>query len=157
MNTYPAPWSQSLKVISALATVFCVGITVFMIGWDQAISPWLALLPLTILLGSAPFTIRSYTVTPDAILIRRLWWATRLPLEGLQSAEFVPNAMRWSLRTCGNGGLFSFTGFYRNKALGAYRAYVTNLQRTVVLRFAKRTVVVSPGDPNAFIQELRLS
>ncbi len=62
--------------------------------------------------------------------------------------------MSKSLRTCGNGGFFSFTGFYRNKALGAYRAYVTDLHQTVVLRYSDRTVVVSPESPEEFAREL---
>src|SRR3954464_11996498 len=100
--------------------------------------------------GGALFTIRGYTVTPDALLVHRLFWTTRLPLAGLQSAQFEPNAMRWSIRTFGNGGLFSFTGWYRNKALGAYRAFVTDPHQTVVLHFPNRTVVVSPSVPAEF-------
>ena len=68
----------------------------------------------------------------------------------------MPRAMRKSLRTCGNGGFFSFTGFYWSKSLGAYRAYVTDLQRTVVLHYNKRTVIVSPDSPEDFIRELAL-
>jgi hypothetical protein len=88
------------------------------------------------------FVIRSYTIEPGALVIRRWLWDTRLPLAGLQSAVVQPNAMRWSIRLCGNGGMFSITGWYRNRALGNYRAFVTDLNRTVVLRFARRTVVV---------------
>ena len=93
-------------------------------------------------------------ITPDAILVHRLLWATHLPRAGLQSAEFVPNAMCKSLRTCGNGGFFSFTGFYWSKTLRSYRAYVTDLRRTVVLRYERRTVVVSPDSPEDFVREL---
>jgi len=55
--------------------------------------------------------------------------------------------MRGSIRTSGNGGAFSFTGFYHNKRLRSYRAYVTAPRRTVVLRYADRRVVLSPGAP----------
>lgn len=73
---------------------------------------------------------------------------------GLISAEAMPEAMSGSLRTCGNGGAFSFTGWYWSRRLGAFRAYVTDLNRTVVLRFGKRTVIVSPGAPEDFAKEL---
>ena len=59
------------------------------------------LLPL-IVLGCLPFTIRGYAVTEDAILIRRLFWTTRLDRSGLVSAEVIPKAMAKSLRTCCN-------------------------------------------------------
>jgi hypothetical protein len=81
---------------------------------------------------------------------------TRLPRVGLESAQFEPNAMQWSIRTLGNGGFFSFSGFYRNKRLGGYRAFVTDRHQTVVLRYSGRTVVVSPAAPEQFVQELVL-
>jgi len=62
--------------------------------------------------------------------------------------------MRRSLRTCGNGGFFSFTGFYWSKSLKSFRAYVTDLNRTVVLRYDRRTVVVSPESPDDFARLL---
>ena len=116
-------------------------------------SSWVGWLLLALVVACALFIVRGYTVTPDAILVHRLLWTTRLPLAGLQSAQFEPNAMRWSIRTFGNGGFFSFSGFYRNKLLGAYRAFVTDRNRTVVLRYSGRTVVVSPSSPEEFAHE----
>jgi len=62
--------------------------------------------------------------------------------------------MRGSIRLFGNGGLFSFSGFFRNQALGIYRAYVTDPALTVVLVFAERTLVISPVQPEAFVKRL---
>jgi hypothetical protein len=157
MKHYRAPWSKSLIVISSLATALCLGIALGMVWNGRGIFPWLALLPLAIVICSAPFAIRGYSVTSDAILVHRLFWTTRLPLVGLQSAQFDPSAMRGSIRTFGNGGLFSFTGFFRNKLLGAYRAFVTDPRRTVVLHYSKRTVVVSPATPEEFVRELAVT
>ncbi len=161
MKTYKAPWSLSLLIISSLTTLLCAGLAGGLIGGRHWITPslpsWPAVMPLALLMGAALFTIRGYTITDDALLIHRLFWTTLLPLAGLQSARHVPNAMRWSIRTWGNGGLYSFTGHYRNKALGAYRAYVTDLHRTVVLEFPhRRTVVVSPDTAEDFASELAL-
>jgi len=82
---------------------------------------WLRWLPLVLVFGCALFTVGGYTITPDAILVQRLLWATRLPRAGLKSAEFVPKAMCRSLRTCGNGGFFhspAFTGAKRSNRIG---------------------------------------
>jgi hypothetical protein len=103
---------------------------------------------------AALFIVRSYTIEPNMLAIRRLLWATRLPLAGLQSAEVSPNVMRGSLRLFGNGGMFSITGLFRNRALGNYRAFVTDLTRTVVLRFPKRTFVISPENPERFVADI---
>lgn len=158
MHTHKAPWGKPLIIVSALVAVLCIGAAVgtpMMLRGDTA---WyvrlLQWLPLVLLLGMLPFVVRSYTITPDAILIRRLFWNTRLERGLLVSAEIAPKVMNQSLRACGNGGGFSFTGWYWNRRLGLYRAFVTDLDRTVVLRFRLRNIVVSPEDPAAFVEEL---
>jgi hypothetical protein len=154
-NTFNAPWGKPLVWVSWLGSLLLVAVAaaVFLNVTRDAVSG-LAALPLLILAGTALFLIRSYTIEPNELLVQRLLWATRVPLAGLQSVAYLPNAMRGSLRLCGNGGLFSFTGWYRNRALGNYRAFVTDLKRTVVLRFPKRTVIVSPENPEQFVEEL---
>jgi len=157
MKTYKAPWGTTLIVMSALATLLCLGITFgipLLPAPKHGLGMWLRWLPLVLVFACALFTVRGYTITPDAILVHRLLWATRLPRAGLKSAEFVPKAMCKSLRTCGNGGFFSFTGFYWSKTLRSYRAYVTDLRLTVVLRYGRRTVVVSPDAPENFVRDL---
>jgi hypothetical protein len=52
----------------------------------------------------------------------------------------------------GNGGLFSFTGWYWNKTLGSFRAFATDFRYTVVLKREGSTVVVTPDDPQGFVQ-----
>lgn len=154
MKHHGAPWSTTLIAISAVVSILCAGMAIgFVVGGHGSL-PWAALIPTSLVAGSALFCIRGYTITPEALLVHRLFWSTRVPLAGLQSARFEPGAMRGSLRTFGNGGLFSFSGFYRNRALGGYRALVTDLRRTVVLRFADRIVVVSPSSPEAFVRDI---
>ena len=155
MKTYKAPWCTLLIVVSALATLLCVGVTWKNQPWaaDHR-DGWLAWLPLGLVFGCALFTIRGYTITPDAILVHRLLWATRVPRAGLQSARVDPKSLRWSIRTFGNGGFFSASGFYWNKSLGFYRAFITDPRRAVILRFARRTFVVTPDAPEEFVKEL---
>jgi hypothetical protein len=159
MKTYRAPWGRALIVISTLLVVLSIASVVGMpliLGTGPPGMDLLAQWTLpVVVLCCLPFLIRAYAITDDAILIRRLFWTTRLDLAGLKSAEVLPKVMNKSLRTCGNGGGFSFTGWYWNKSLGFYRAFVTDLNRTVVLRFGKRTVVLSPDDPEDFVSELK--
>jgi hypothetical protein len=119
-KTYPAPWGISLRVVSSLcvAAALLVNLLPFfapaagraalaLVGWGM----------LALLLGAMLFVVRGYTIEPDALAIRRLLWTTRVPRAGLQSVIFTPGAMRRSLRWCGNGGMFSITGWYRSRAL----------------------------------------
>ena len=159
MKRYNAPWSTSLIVVSVAFAVICLGATAGC-WWGLCATRllsafrWTAILPLVLLLGALPFIVRGYTITRDAILVHRPLWDTKLPRAGLESASADPEAMRGSLRTFGNGGGFSITGFYYNKRLGSYRAWVTDPHRAVVLRYANRRVVLSPDKPREFVRQL---
>jgi hypothetical protein len=61
------------------------------------------------------------------------------------------DALRGAWRVFGNGGLFSFTGEFWSRKLGRFRALATDPERAVVLRWPKRTIVITPHDPQQFI------
>ena len=149
MNTYKAPWSKSLWIVSAVATAILLGVAAIPVP-----GLWLIrVVPLAILLGALPFVVRSYTIGDNVLLVRRLFWDTRIELAGLQSARFDPAAVSGSIRTCGNGGLFSFTGWYWNRQLKSYQAFATDPKKVVVLTFDKRRIVVTPERPEEFVRE----
>lgn len=142
-------------VMSIVATVLCVGsaigLVVFLPKPGIGFAAWLLVaIPPT----AALFIVRGYRITPDAILVLRPGWVTRLPRAGLAAASFDPGVMRRSLRLSGNSGFFSFTGLYWNRELGRHHVFVTDGRRTVVLRYASRTVVLSPDRPEEFVREL---
>jgi hypothetical protein len=58
------------------------------------------------------------------------------------------------MRTFGNGGFFSFTGHFRSKELGSYRAFMTDRRRAVVLRFPSSVIVISPERPEDFVNTI---
>lgn len=156
---YGAPWGRSLAWATILSSFLLIGVTVFACvavarEGAPAFAFWLcASLPL-IIIGSALFTIRGYTVDANGLFVHRLLWANQLPWSGLRAVEADPEAMRRGVKTCGNGGLFSFSGRFWSRKLGHYRALVTDPSRAVVLRYEGKTVVVSPDDPGAFVDEV---
>jgi hypothetical protein len=114
------------------------------------------IMPLGILIYAAVFFfIRGYTITPRSLIVHRFAKAITYPLNKMQSVEINPTAMRWTCPMT-NGGLFSFGGHQcRNKTLGWFRAYVTDFKRCVVLRFSNGTVVVTPENPETFVETIR--
>jgi hypothetical protein len=156
MNYFRAPWSKSLIVASIFATLVCLGVAYAL--WTLPAEPsfeplrlWLSLVPLAVILVCALFAVRGYSITNNALLIDRLFWTTRIALTELRSVRFDPTATQRSIRTFGNGGFFSFTGYFRNKELGSYRAFMTDRRRAVVLRFPSSVIVISPDGPEDFV------
>lgn len=161
-----APWPTSLKVISLLSCAVLAGV-----GWGawrviprgtrapfaEQVGTFVAAVPPLVLVGALLFVVTSYDVQPSELRIQRFLWSTRVELDGLSRAWADPKAMAGSLKVWGNGGLLSFTGTFQNKALGRYRAFVTDPACAVVLVLRNRTVVVSPAEPRAFLQALSLA
>ena len=159
---FKAPWGRALIIVSLFSTLLLASVALSMASDGQ--KPWFISLPgitshtlaiaLVLLLPACalPFIIRGYTITGSTILIHRLWWNTILPLKDIRSVEAEPHVMCGSFRTCGNGGLYSFTGWYWSRELGRFHAYVTDLNRTVVVLMNRRTAVLSPDDPEAFVR-----
>jgi hypothetical protein len=153
---FSAPWGRQVK--SATLVGAAVLVTVAALPWllGAAGMPAIvaSLVPLCILVGGAMCGVRQYDVMPNVIVIHRFGWTTRLSRFGLQRVEVEPGVMRGSLRVLGNGGLFALVGRFRNTRLGAYRALVTDPDRTVVLHYTDRRVVLSPDRPAEFAQAL---
>ncbi|MDD9949891.1 MAG: PH domain-containing protein [candidate division Zixibacteria bacterium] len=156
---FGAPWSTSVKWMTGISVSFLVILMIFGtyqiedVGSGSGTLLFLAavVLPALFLVVSACWMIRGYVVDGKLLRIPRLGWQSKLDLKDLAFVEADPEAMARSLRTFGNGGLFCFCGRFRNKKLGAYRAYATDPKRSVVLKFGKQTVVVTPDRPDDFV------
>ena len=158
-TSFAAPWGLSLKLVSAFSVIILVGLPIFgLLNYSHNHNTWLlgiVLLPLIILVSAVFFMIRGYELSNNYLIVRRLGWETKVELNGLQDVEINPDAMRRSLRTFGNGGLFSIIGKFRNKLLGSYRAFATDPKLAVILRFSDRVIVVTPDSPSRFAELIK--
>jgi hypothetical protein len=156
---FHAPWSKLLKISTILST-FCTIIGVISIYLIKSliniITFYIILtLILTFLFYGPIFMIRGYILLKDKLIILRLGWSYTLSLIGIISAEADSKATSGSIRTFGNGGFFSFTGFFRNTRIGAYRGFITDHKNAVVLKFANnKKFVITPHNPEEFVKKL---
>ena len=123
-------------------------------GFTHQFGLGVALIPLAVLVGSTFFIVSGYTVEASQLWVKRLITSTRIPLSGLRRVWADPNVCKGSVRVFGNGGLFSFTGWFYNKRLGRYRLFATDSRKAVVLQFPDRVIVVTPAAPAAFMEHL---
>lgn len=155
---FRAPWCKELKTATIISIVILAGVALAGLLVKQmplAVAAALIGLPLLVIVASLLSMVRGYVLTDAAIIVRRGGWDTRLPLAGLHSVAGDVEAMQRSIRLFGNGGLFSFSGEFWNRKLRRYRALATDPSRAVVLRYPKRTIVITPHDPQHFIMRAR--
>ena len=155
---FTAPWGQSLKVMTVLVSALLLGVALFGMFNSRATDMmWVinvVIMPPLVLAICALFTVRGFEVADGRLLVQRLFWKTPVSLDNLQNVEVNPEAMKRSIRTFGNGGLFSFTGRFRNKQLGPFRAFAMDPSLSVVLTFPDRVIVVTPDNPARFADQL---
>ena len=153
---FRAPWSGTLQTMTivlsgVLAVVAVFAAILVSTGLARPRASFGIVLPALLFAAALVYRVRGYTLTDDAIFVRRVINNFRLPLEGLLAVTGDAEAMRGSVRLLGNWGLFSITGRYWNRKLGSYRAFATDPSRAVVLRYSNETVVITPHDPQHFI------
>jgi hypothetical protein len=159
-----ASWPNALKVSSLLESVILVGVGIIAVKtipygtrnpFFQTFGPLVAFMPLAIALFAILFIVSGYELEPSRLRIRRLLWSTQIPLFGLHRIYADSIIMKHSIRVFGNGGFFSFTGLYQSRALGRYRAFVTDPKCSVALFLPTGVVVVSPADAELFVRSVR--
>jgi hypothetical protein len=155
---FGAPWGWQLKATTILAVIFVVATAIIVpfvlprkMLWVAFVSPCVCLATLGI---SALFCVRGYAVRYGELWIQRSFWQTQFSLDDLERAYADNQAMNGITRKAGISGFMGHIGWFRNKRLGGYRAFVTDPARCVVLEFSKRKVVVSPDNPEAFVRAL---
>jgi len=151
---FRARWGKLLIIISTLISIFLLVIFSAIAFSERtttvtAMALYLAM-PLLIIFVSLLFTVRGYTVSGNTLRIKRLLWNTNIDIGMLSTVECDPKAMTGSIRTLGNGGLFSFSGRYRSGKFGSFRAYVTDFKNCVIIKASGQITVVSPENPELF-------
>ena len=99
--------------------------------------------------------IRRYRLTGDELLVEFRFRTVRLSLTCLGGAEADRDAMRRAWKVWGNDGVGAYSGRFRSRRLGRFRAYLTDADRAVVLRWPDRCVVISPDQPSYFLEAVR--
>ena len=164
-RTFNAPVGTRLRVVTILtfgllAVIALVNVTIaFWKGPDARVF-WtlIATAPLgfVIVLPIAWFSrITGYRLEGDELHILRVGRINRFPLRELQAAESDPHAMKRARKLWGNDGLGAITGSFRSPTLGKLSAFLTDLDRSVVLRWPDRVVVISPDRTEEFVAEIR--
>jgi len=158
--SFAAPWGRGVKITTIGVFAMLVTMSIVMplvIPSEEWWVVWAGPGVFALILGiTSLFCVRGFEIRRGDLWIRRSFWETRVPLAELNGAWADPQAMHRSIRSAGNGGLTAYTGWFRSKKLGRYRAWVTDPARAVVLEIGEKKIVVSPDRPSSFLRALGL-
>ncbi len=156
----PAPTGTRVRLatlVSAVVVLFATTVAFVLIVRDHNPPPGLVVgaigvIPIGFGLGWLTARIRRYRLVGDELRIALQYRTLRFPLAGLVSAAADREAMRGAWKVYGDGGLAAISGRYRSKRLGSFRAYLTDSEHAVVLRWPDRCLVISPQQHSFFVE-----
>ena len=154
---FTASTSTTVKVVTAAIFILTIGLALVAIKDEVGEA---ALIPASILAiviaVSYYFSIRHYEIGDGKLIVRRPFDAVQIPLGNISDVQTVDRKrLRWTVRTFGIGGLFSYTGEFWNKKLGSMSWYVTRMDKAVMIVRGHRKIVISPDDPEKFLEVLK--
>lgn len=154
---FNAPWSDTLRMMSAGGTVLVLGAAALaarkLAVWLRAV---VAVVAVGFLVGSWGYAPSGYTVDGQALTVKRPLGDVVIQRAEITTARMFEEADSEGMsRTGGNGGLFGYYGKYKSDMLGEHRWYVTDAAKRVVVETREGAVVVSPADPEKFIAAVK--
>ncbi len=149
----------ALAVIIAFSEYFGIRLNMHDIKPYGAIGLKLTILiPVVLLPGTVIamylFKTTGIVVDENAITIERMIMPVVINFAAIVSVKRI-DRMKYVIRTCGNGGLFGYTGFYYKSGIGTMRWYCT--QRTNYILIEKtngKKLVITPDDPDGFMNDI---
>ncbi len=128
-------FSFAVLIVAGLIMCFTEGI------------PWLLLLVyvlvcIGLLVGCRITAPNSMTVSQSGVVISRYVGSIVIPAYKIVSVKKLDDGIKF-VRLAGNGGLFGYTGDYRNRKLGRVKVYATDLKGLVLIETSDVKYVVS--------------
>jgi hypothetical protein len=165
VTRFEAPWDRQLllgsailgSVMAALAAgVLALGLALsrgdLELLWPFLVGPVLIAL---VVAGAWLLAPRGFAIEGRDLVVLRPIRPVRIPLQEIRAVEpLPPEAVAFALRVGGNGGMFGYYGQFWNRRLGSFRMYATRRSGLVRVGTGREVFVLSPGDPEAFVDAL---
>jgi hypothetical protein len=158
---FSAPWDRALVVstLAALAGLLVVAVA----GSGGALRAGLRGTALAVGLACAAVAVGGWALAPRGFevgagklrVLRNGWRALEVPLAEIRAvAHTDPGVLAGAIRILGTGGLFGYYGLFRSPSLGAFRLYATRSEGLVLVRAARRSLVLTPEPADVFVTAL---
>lgn len=160
--SFTCPWSLGVTVITTIIIIILVASTYFI--WTDDFPSSMLWLKYTLIvvfiatiIGGLGYMPIRLTIENDKIILRRLFGTINIPIKDIIEIKAIENSeTAFSIRTFGSGGLFGYLGKFKNKKLGSYTMYATNVNELILIRTDRKTYVFSCKNRDEFIESVKL-
>lgn len=153
--TFPCSWSKGVTFLTAITVIIMGASAAYFFGTDKLI--WikftLIIIILATIIGILLLMPLRLNIESNKITLHRLFGSIYIPFKDIIELKAIPNSeTAYSIRIFGSGGLFGYLGKFRNKKLGNYTMYATNLNELILIRTNRKTYVFSCKNRDEFIE-----
>lgn len=154
ITTFPCLWSIEVTFLTAITVIILV-ISVYFVWTNELI--WLKytliIICLATIIGVLLLMPLRLTIESNKIALHRLIGSIHIPFKDIIELKAIPNSeTAYSIRLLGSGGLCGYLGKFRNKKLGHYTMYATNLNELILIRTNRKAYVFSCKNRDKFIE-----
>lgn len=150
-----------LKVTTGLVIVALLGVVLLGLfkgplgkGVESLPRLLMCVIPAVLIGTTAMFTVLRYEIDDAGLHVVRPIGRLRI-FSNVSAVAAADGALKGAIRTFGNGGLFSFNGWYWVRGYGSSRLWVTDFHSVVAMRGDRGCVFVSPAKRDEFIAAVR--
>jgi hypothetical protein len=149
-------WSTEVVIITSLTVALLLGTIVYLHSIqlnDTLLRDAMSVLLVLCLFVTAAYSPVRLSVDNREIVCKRMVGRVRINLADVQAVRVVSNRdISHSIRTFGSGGLFGYLGHFKNKMIGRYIMYATEMRNLVYVETGKRKYVFSCPEPHEFVR-----
>ncbi len=162
MSRFGSTWDRALRISTWAAAAILVGVPaallLFLRDGDGQVP-----LPVGLLVAAvAAILPAAWALAPTGLAIEgrvleveRILFPVRIPLDEIRAVAALPaDGLKGVMRLAGTSGLFGYYGRFGSKRLGSFRMYATRCKGLVLVDTAKARYLVSPDEPDRFVEAL---
>lgn len=122
--------------------------------WPGLLAALVALVPLMALRMSGDLDLLGLDVDPGALVLLLRSGRDRVPLDGASARRLTDEEIRHLAGLASRGGVVAGSGGYESHLLGEIELFATDLGHAVLVETEDRRLVVTPDDPEIFLEAL---
>lgn len=149
------PWSKMVITTTIVCTTLLLTLAGYLLylykcGYNEISTLYVAILFFIVIFAAFAITPLRVRVNDKGITIRLMLGRKFIPRDEIK--EIRPfNKERFTVRLLGSGGLFGFTGWFRNREIGVFSALATDLDKSYIIRRKHQLpIMISVADPSIF-------
>lgn len=160
--SFTCPWSLGVTLITAIIIIILAASTYFIWTDDFPSSMlWLKytliIIFIATIIGGLGYMPIRLTIENYKIILHRLFGAINIPIKDIIEIKAITSSeTAFSIRVFGSGGLFGYLGKFKNKKLGYYSMYATDINELILIRTDRKTYVFSCRNRDEFIESVKL-